>query len=436
MPFTAPVPREAVEYYDGKDGRDQFKFHPVGTGPYRLAQWSRSRLIRLARHERYTATRFPESGWPVSDDARLRPLAGAELPRVDEVQFGVIREAIPAWLLFRQGYLDRSGVGKDVFNSVITAGQTLSEEFRARGVRLYRDVEPGTFYSQFNMENALVGQNLKLRQALSTVYNQDRANAIFGNGVDIKAEQLLPPGVVGYEPGFKNPFRTQDLAQAKVLLAQAGYPEGIDPKTGAPLVLTLDVVAGNAESRQRAEFDQMQLQQLGIRCKIEENTWSRFQEKQLRGLFQLNNGSGWNADYPDPENFFFLFYSKNAPPQGSNYTRFSNPEFDRLFAQMATMDNGPKRLEIIRRMNAILVEQCPVIYTFHPVTFTLNQPWVPRLFDNAMLATAKYTVVDPALRAQKICEWNHAPTWPLWTLGGMFALLIGYAAARARRDNL
>lgn len=436
MPFTAPVPREAVEYYDGKDGRDQFKFHPVGTGPYRLAQWARSRLLRLARHERYTATRFPEGGWPASDDARLRPLAGAALPLVDEIQFAVIREPIPAWLLFRQGYLDRSGVGKDVFNSVITAGQTLSEEFRARGVRLFRDVEPGTFYSQFNLDKSPMGQNLKLRQALSTVYDQDRSNAIFGNGVDIKAEQLLPPGVVGHEPGFKNPFRTQDLSQAKALLAQAGYPEGIDPKTGGPLVLTLDVIAGNAESRQRAEFDQLQFQQLGVRIKIEENTWSRFQEKQLRGLFEMNNGSGWNADYPDPENFFFLFYSKNVPPQGSNYTRFSNPEFDRLFEQMATMDNGPERLALIHRMNAILVEQCPIILTYHPVTFTLNQPWVPRLFNNAMLATAKYTVVDPALRAQKIREWNHAPKWPLAVLGGLVALVIGYAAARARRSNL
>ena len=430
MPFTAPVPREAVEYYTGRDGREPFRFHPVGTGPYRMAEWARSRLIRLARHDRYAATRFPEGGWPQADEARLRPLAGKPLPLVDEVQFAVIREAIPAWLLFRQGYLDRSGVGKDVFNSVITAGQTLSEAFRARGVQLFRDVEPGTFYSQFNMDDPLLGKNLRLRQALSTVYNQDRANELFGNGVDVKAEQLLPPGVVGYEPGFANPFRTQNAQRAKALLAEAGYPGGIDPKTGQPLVITLDVMAGNAETRQRAEFDQMQM---------EENTWSRFQEKQLRGNFQMNTGSGWNADYPDPENFFFLFYSKNVPPQGSNYTRFSNPEFDRLFEQMATMDNGPQRLELIRKMNAILVEQCPVVYTFHPVTFTLNQPWMPRLFDNAMLATGgglKYSVLDPALREQKIREWNHAPAWPLWTLGAAAAALLGYVVAKARRSNL
>ena len=439
MPFTAPVPREAVTYYNGKNGRDQFKFHPVGTGPYRLNQWSRSRLIRLARHDRYAATRFPAGGWPEAVAATCRPHANEALPLVDEVQFRIIREAIPAWLLFRQGYLDRSGVSKDVFNSVITAGQNLSEAFKARGVQLFRDVQPSTAYSQFNMDDPVLGTNLKLRQALSTAYNQTRANELFGNNIDIKAEQLLPPGVVGHQPDFKNPYRTENLPQARQLLAEAGYKGGIDPKTGKPLTITLDVISGSAESRQRAEFDQMQVEQLGLRCKIEENTWSRFQEKQIRGLFQMNTGSGWNADYPDPENFFFLFYSKNAPPQGSNFARFRNAEFDRLFEQMATMDNGPERLARIHQMNAILVEQCPVILTFHSVNFTLSQPWLPRIFDNAMLATGgglKYAVVYPELRARKIREWNHTPAWPLWMLAGGTLLLVGYAVRRARKSNL
>ena len=439
MPFTAPVPHEAVEYYNGKNGRDLFKFHPVGTGPYQFTEWSRSRLIRLVRNAHYNATHFPTGGWPQQEETRFRPLAGAALPFVDELQFAVIREAIPAWLLFRQGHLDRSGVGKDVFSSVITSGQTLSDELRKRGVVLYRDVEPGTFYTQFNMEDPVLGKNLLLRQALSTAYDEDRANELFGNGIQLKAEQLLPPGVVGYEPDFKNPYRTQNLAQARDLLAKAGYPNGIDPKTAEPLTLTMDVVASGAEDRQRAEFDQSQVEQLGLRCKIEENTWARFQDKQITGHFQMNTGSGWNADYPDPENFFFLFYTKNVPPQGSNNTRFSNPEFDHLFEQMATMDNGPQRLEIIRRMNGILVEQCPVIYSFHPVTFTLYQPWVRRVSSNAMLAQGgglKYVSLDPALRAQKIREWNRAPAWPLWVLGGGFALILGYALAWARKRNV
>lgn len=437
MPFTAPVAREAVTWYDGKNGRDQFKFHPVGTGPYRMAEWARNRIIRLVRNDRYIATHFPINGWKPEDEKRFRPIAGAALPFIDEVQLAIIRESVPAWLLFRQGYLDRSGISKDVFNTVITAGQTLSDKYRARGVQLLRDVELGTYYMVFNMEDPIVGKNKKLRQALATAYDEDRSNQIFRNGVDVKAEQLLPPGVIGHEPNLKNPYRTENVPQAKRLLAEAGYPDGIDPKTGKPLELMLDVIADNSAGRQFAEFEKSQMEQLGDRCKIDENNWARFQEKQIHGQFQIEGGSGWNADYPDPENFFFLFYSKNIPPQGSNYCRYSNPKFDRLFERMATMDNGPERLKIIEQMNAILVDDCPIILSSHPVAFTLNQPWLPQIASNVMVAGGlKYAMLDPVLREQKRREWNKTPWWPTWTLAGLIGFGVGYTIHRARNRNV
>ena len=437
MPFTAPVPREAVAWYDGKNGRDPFKFHPVGTGPYRLEEWARNRLMRFVRNPDYTATRFPRAGWKPEDEPRFRPIAGAPLPFIDEVQFAFIRESVPGWLLFRQGYLDRSGISKDVFNTVLTTGMGLSEKYRERGVRLFRDIEPATFYMVFNMEDPLVGKNRKLRQAISTAYDETRANEIFRNGVDMKAEQLLPPGVVGHDPKFKNPFGTENVEEAKRLLAEAGYPGGIDPKTGSPLKVTLDVMAGNAESRQFAEFQKQQIERIGLRCEIDSNTWARFQDKQERGGFQINGGSGWNADYPDPENFFFLFYSKNIPPRGSNYARYANPEFDQLFEKMATMDNGPERLAILRRMNAILTEDCPFVLQSHSVMYSLNQPWLPRTASNAMiLAGLKYARLDPVLRAEKRQEWNRTPLWPTLTLVGLITAVIGVVVARARKRNV
>ena len=437
MPFTAPVAHEAVDYYTGKNGRAQFKFHPVGTGPFRIAEWARDHLIRFERNPVYTATRFPTGGWKAEDEARFRPIAGASLPLVDEVQLSVIRESVPAWLLFRQGYLDRSAVNKDVFNSVITTGLTLSRKYEARGVRLYKDVEPTTAYLAFNMEDPLLGKNRKLRQAISTAYDETRENEIFANGIELKAEQLLPPGVPGYDPDFKNPYRTENLAQAKALLAEAGYPGGIDPKTGKALELTVDIIAESAGARQHAEFQKLQIEQLGIHCRLEENNWARFQDKQDHGQFQMNGGSGWNADYPDPENFFFLFYSKNIPPQGSNHSRYSNPEFDRLFEKMATMDNGPERMKLIRRLNEILVEDCPIVLQSHPVTFSLSQPWIPRVASNAMVPYGwRYAQLDPVLRAAKRKEWNKRPLWPVLTLGGLMLAGIGGALAWASRRNV
>ena len=440
MPFTAPVPREAVEYYDGKDGRDQFRFHPVGTGPYRLAEWRRNRLLRLVRHEGYRATHFPTSGWPADQEARFAPLAGKPLPFIDEVQFAIIKESIPAWILFNQGYLDRLGVGKDIFNTVMTNSLTLSERFEKRGITLNKSVDLSTGYLQFNMDDPVVGgTNVKLRRALSMAFDFERENEIFRNGIDIKAEQLLPPGMSGYEPDLKNPYRVYNLEAAKKLLAEAGYPNGIDPKTGRPLKLSLDVMTGSATGRQMAQFTKEQFTALGIDCELIENTWSRFQDKMHRGNFQMNTGSGWHADYPDPENFFFLFYSKNIPPAGNNYTHFRNAEFDALFEKMSTMEDGPEREAIIRRMTRILIEETPVIYGSHSVAYGLAQPWMPRVSNNAMISLGtglKYMTIDPVLRAEKIKEWNRAPLWPTYVLVGLVLASLGYAFVSARKRNL
>lgn len=438
MPFTAPVAREAVEYYDGKGGRDLFKFHPVGTGPFAFNEWIRGRILRLERHRGYITTRFPTSGWPVEEEAYYRPMAGKPLPFLDEAQFAIIREPTPAWLLFRQGYTDRSGVGKDAFSSAITEGLTLSPRFEKRGVRLSKEIDPGTFYLQFNMDDPVVGKNADLRRAISMAYDQERANEIFRNGVDVKAEQLLPPGVIGYDPEFRNKYRKHDLEEARKLLAKAGYPNGRD-KNGKQLELTLDVVATDPSGRQRADFDRQQIEQLGIRCKIEENTWARFQDKMHRGIFQMNTGSGWFADYPDPENFFFLFYGKNIPPMGNNYAHFRNAEFDELFGKMATMENGPERQEIIKRMTTILTEEAPVVFTSHTVSFVLSQPWLHPLPSNAMLSLGpglKYASLDPELREKKRREWNRAPLWPTILVVALILSATGYAIHWARRSNL
>ncbi len=431
MPFTAPVPREAVAYYDGRvhDGvaREQFKFHPVGTGPFRLVEWRRNRLIRLARDPRYTATRFPDGGWPAAEEARFRPLAGAALPLVDELQFSIIRESIPLWLLFRQGYVDATGVGKDVFGSVLGPGRELTPKYRKRGVLLSRDASPATYDLLFNMSDPVLGKNKKLRQAISSAYDQDLANDIFFNGTFLNAQQFLPPGVFGHQSALKNPWKQHDLALARRLMVEADWPEGRNPRTGAPLELVLDSTVDDPESRQMAEFEKGQIEQLGIRVRVVENLWARQQEKVDLGNFQIVS-HGWQADYPDPENFFMLFYSGNIPPKGSNHARYVNPEFDRIFERMRVMDNTPERLRLASQLTAILNEDCPVVLLTHPVSYGLNQPWAPRVSENSLLGgAAKYATVDGPLRARCQREWNRAPRWPWWVLGGALAAALLFA---------
>ena len=419
---TTPVAREAVEYYDGLPHRDAagkteqrpvFRFHMVGTGPFRVAEHVNGSRWRLVRVDGYKTERFPEGGWPPEREAANRPWAGHSLPLVDEVQMPVFRELLPVWLLGRQGYLDRVGVMKDAANAAITTSSELTPEFRDRGFKLIRLVEPSTFYMVFNMQDPLLGQNKKLRQALSCAYNAQGYSDMLYGGVAPVAQQLLCPGVFGFQKDFRNPYGF-DLDKAKRLIAEAGYPEGRDPKTGEPLEIAMDVVASGGEERQLAEYEQRQFQQLGVRIRVIENTFARQQEKEDQGNFQLVTGSGWGADYPDAENFFFLFTKSSFPPEGKNAARYQNPEFEKLYAQMATTENSPERLALIKRLNDVLLEDCPIILNFHKGYYVLVPPWAPVTQMNLLLEGGlRYVWVDTPLREQKRREWNPVPKWPL-----------------------
>jgi len=440
MHCTTPVAREAAEYYDGKEHNgvirpDFRKFKAVGTGPFRIAEYVPRQRVRLVRVEGYATTTFPSDGFPPDKAAWLQQFAGKPLPLVDEVNFSILRENIPIFILTRQGYLDGMGVNKDAFGAMLTPGRELAPKWRARGMHLEKDVEPATFWISYNMDDPLIGKNKKLRQALSAAYDAQTYSDIFYNSVAPVAQQLVPPGIAGFSATYRNPYGF-NVEKAKQLIAEAGYPNGIDPKTGRPLEITLDMVAVGSEDRQRAEFEQRCFEKLGVKMKISENTFARLLQKQDTGDFQLSSGSGWGADYPDPENFFFLFYSKNMPPAGKNISRYNNPEFDRLFEQMATMENGPERLEIVNKINAILAEDCPNILNFHKAFYSVVQPWAPRTQNNLMLeGGVRFATVDPVLRAEKQKEWNRKPLWPLAILGGLVAIGTISAVRINRRRN-
>jgi len=439
FPFTAPVPREAVEYYDGKvhDGRqrDQFKFHPVGTGAWRLAQWQRGKLIRLVRNENYTAMTFPEEGWPAEHADRYLPHAGKQLPLIDEVQLLIMREAIPSWILFKQGWTDSGGVGKDVFNAVIGVDRDLTPEYRARGIELVKDVEMATFYLMFNMQDPVIGSNVKLREALSLVFDSKTANQIFRNGIWQETGQLVPPGIFGHERDFVNPWRQTDVEKARQRIAEAGYPGGIDPKTGQPLVLTLDAQADDGGARQMVEYEQQQFEKLGIRVRVEENIFAQMIDKQTRGAYQFLT-AGWNADYPDAENFFFLFYGPNIPPRGYNQSRYDSPEFNRLFERMATMENTPERAGIIAEMNRQLTDDCVIAPFWNPTSFGLMQPWAKRIVINGIVAKGpglKYIWVDAPMREIERAKLNRRPYWPIVVAVALIAGLV-VAVLKRRSD--
>ena len=156
------------------------------------------------------------------------------------------------------------------------------------------------------------------------------------------------------------------------MLAEAGYPDGRDIKTGKPLVLYFDTSGGGPDDSARLNWMRKQFAKLDIQLQVRSTDYNRFQDKMLKGTAQIFQW-GWNADYPDAENFLFLLYGKNA--KSSIMARMrpttATHEFDRLFEQMKNMENGPQRQEVIDRMVEILRHDAPWVFGFHPKQFVL-----------------------------------------------------------------
>ncbi len=396
MPYTAPVPREAVEYYDAP-GREGFARHPVGTGAFRLKSWRRQHRIVLEKNPTFRKDLYPSSGAPGDREKGLLADAGKRLPFLDEVWYTIIAATQPAWLLFTQGYLDASGIPQEQFDRAVTSQLDLSSDFAKKGITLEVTSDLDVYYISFNMRDPILGKNKYLRQALSLTYDSDLYNDIYLNGRAINAQGPLPPGIFGYDPNLKNPYKAHDLGKAKELLTKAGYPGGIDEKTGKRLELTYDIGSDSIRAREAATFDMRCFEQLGIKMKLQVNTFSQYLERMQKGTFQMTS-SGWLADYPDPENFLQLLYGPNAPPN-PNQSAFADSEYDSLYEQMKTMEDSPEREAIIHRMVAIVVQECPWIFTIHTPSYVLRHEWYRNGKSHSISGNyAKYIRIEPDVR--------------------------------------
>jgi ABC-type transport system substrate-binding protein len=437
MPFTTPVPWEAIAYYDGNEGRPHFADHPVGTGPYRLSLYRKHDRMVLEKSPNWYGVRHPEwqaegavypSEGEVGDrEAGLLPpdLVGQPLPFVERIEFRREKESIPAFNKFLQGYYDASGIIRESFDKVIHE-DSLSPEMEALGIRLEKSVVPAVYYLGFNMDDPVVGgaageRGRKLRQAMSLAIDAEEYMRLFTNGRGIPAQSVLPPGIFGHDPEYRNPYRQVDLERARAHLAEAGYPGGVDPETGKPLRLTFDTYDTSAQGLLRFQFYVNAWRRLGLDVRIEATNYNQFQEKVRKGGYQIFQW-GWVADYPDPENFFFLLWSEMArsKSQGPNTANFSDPRFDALFLEMKSRDNDDERVRIVQGMRSILEEERPWIELFHPENYALYHGWLEGVKPAGLsYPTVKYRELHPERRSERRRVWNRPVRWPAYALVGV-----------------
>lgn len=464
MTFMAPIPWEADYFYSqpGMVAKNlTLNFWPVGTGAYMLTEYQQNRRHELRRNPNFRGEPYPCEGEQVDKAQGLLDDCGKMTPFIDRVVFMIEKEAIPHKNKFFQGYYDipEAQRGEYGLGYLIEMADSRSKniEYQQKKIRLPLTVETSNFYMGFNMLDPVLGdtgtpeqriKKRKLRQAISIAIEWEQHISIFEKDQALLAHGPIPPGLFGYKDGVEGINRVvydvvdgkaqrKSVATAKKLLAEAGYPDGRDAVTGQPLVINYDFGAAmTPESRPVLDWFTQQFDKLGIQLEIRATDYNRFQDKMRRGSQQLFSW-GWNADYPDPENFLFLLYGPNAKAKvdGENAANYANPEYDQLFEKMKFLNDGPEKAQVIARMVEIVREDAPWTFGYFPMSSGVYHQWVGNGKPTQMIRNLlQYLKVDPQLRTQKQAEWNRPVWWPLLLIAILLGLAVwpAYAAWKRR----
>jgi len=463
MSFLAPVPWEAEAFY-AQPGMAAagltLDTWPVGTGPYMLTEWIKDRRHVLQRNPNYRGEPYPCEGMPGDKQAGLLDDCGKTMPFIDRFVFSVEREAVPLRGKFRQGFYD-----VEVFESTSSGLDYLVEmqdseevrrEYLSKGLRLPRFADATSFFLGFNMLDPVIGwgdtpeqreRNRKLRQAISIAIDWEEHAKVFPKSAGETAMSLLPHGVSGSRHGTAeghNPVThklvdgkvvRRDIAEARQLLAEAGFPDGRDAKTGKPLVINYDYYSiPTPETKASIDWMVRQFAKLDIQLEVRATDNNQFQDKARKGNYQVF-WLGWLADYPDAENFLFLLHGPSGKTRhgGENYANYASPEFDRLYAQMKLLEDGPQKQALIDRMVAITQHDAPMSFGYFPYSSGAAQSWVHNYQPAVLIRDhGKYLRLDVDERLRKLAEWNRPIWWPMGLMGAA-VLVLGWLGWRSLR---
>ena len=330
--FASIVPKEAVEEWGADFGK-----HPVGTGAYKLADWTIGQQLVFAKNTEY---------WR------------AGVPYLDQITFEVGQEPIVALLRLQKGEVDVPGDG---------IPPAKFEEVMNNPAEKARVVEGGqlqTGYITLNVKTPPF-DNLKVREAVNMAINKKRITQMI-NGRAIPANQPLPPSMPGYIKDYKG--YSFDDAAAKKLLAEAGFADGF----------TTELYVMNTDPNPRiAQAIQQDLKAIGITAEIKSLAQANVIEAGGAGKAPMiwSGGMAWIADFPDPSNFYGpILGCAGAGEGGWNWSKFCDPEIDAeaTKADSFTDPADPKRLAMWSDVYEKVMEQAPWVPIFNEQRYTMK----------------------------------------------------------------
>ncbi|HEY2188628.1 MAG TPA: ABC transporter substrate-binding protein [Caldimonas sp.] len=369
------VAREVIEFYG-----EQAEAHPVGTGPFRLAQWRRSSLIIFERSPDFREMFYDAE--PAGDDAEGQALAkrfnGRRLPMVDRVEISIIEEEQPRWLAFVNGEADVAyRVGYQFAPQAMPNGK-VAPNLTKRGIRGYPVVEAAGQQYLFNMDDPVVGgysaPQVALRRAIGLGLDTRKVIGYAYSGLGTVSQGPTLPGTAAYDPNMKTEFSDYDPARSRALLDLYGFVDRNgdgwrERPDGAALVLHVNSEP-QARNRKIAEVLIKNMKDIGIRVEMNIAQWPENLKAARSGKYQIW-GVGSSASSPDSGGGFGRFDSKQIG--GQNMARFRLPAMDALYQKIEVLPDGPERIAAFRESEHLALAYMPYKFTLNRVSLDMTQ---------------------------------------------------------------
>jgi peptide/nickel transport system substrate-binding protein len=342
MKYCSVVPKEIIEYY----GTD-FRSHPIGTGPFFLKRWSENNKLVFRNNQRYFEI----------------DSAGNKLPYLEAIAITFLADKQSEYSQFIQGNLDFiSGLDAAYKDDILTPKGKLQAKYKPR-INMLKSPYLNTEYLGFYMDSDIPEvQSRLLRQAFNYGFDRNKMITYLRNNIGSPANGgFIPRGLPGFEPtiGFDfNPEKAKALVNEYKRLTN-------NPNPTLKLSTTENYLSF-------CEFIQRALLDIGLNISIDVMPASALKSAKANGKTALFRAS-WVADYPDAQNYLSLFYSKNFAPNGPNYTHFKNEEFDRIYEGAMIETNDSLRIELYKKMDAIVMKEAPITVLFYDEVVRFTQ---------------------------------------------------------------
>lgn len=358
MQYCSIIPKEAVDKY-----KTDFRRHPVGSGPFSFVAWEEGQALILKKNETYFE----------------KDKTGKSLPYLDGIKVSFYDSKATEFLEFQQKRLDFiDDIDPSFKDEVLTKTGNLKKTWQEK-IELHKQPYLNIEYLGIlvDTENELVKNSplrfQKIRQAINYGFDRKKMMLYLRNSIGIAAESgFVPAGLPSFDSMAVHGYH-YDMTKAKQLLAEAGYPKGIN--LPAIKLLTIPIYGD------LGTYIANELLQVGIKVEVEVIQKSLLMEQTSKSQAAFFRGS-WIADYPDAENYLSVFYGKNpAPP---NYTRYKNATYDLLYEKALSEKNDSLRYKLYQQMDRIIIKDAPVVPLWYDMAIHLVHKNILNFYPNSL----------------------------------------------------